>query len=170
MLLTVDNVAVLAVSRLQKVDSGQTLQRLLAISWQFDDSRVADHVPLMELYLHRAARWAKLLECTELWPFFDIALQIIPTVRAPAEAVMQLGSHLEAHDVPYVIRRTCVWCLHWSTISDAEQVMRLGLPDPYDPLVMMYEHGGWFTREHGYINIGMAGLYIGKNWRAYESL
>jgi hypothetical protein len=59
-----------------KTITDTALERILAIKWEPDDSRVNSHIALLREYLRRAVLWAKALDCTDEWPFFDVAAHI----------------------------------------------------------------------------------------------
>lgn len=75
------------------------------------------------------------------------------------EALRHHFAQLPFHQHPK-IKRTCEWYLHWA----ASKV----LPALYDPLIWMYERGGYFVSEHGFLNVEYAGFFVGS-WRKYLS-
>jgi len=144
----------------------EALSRVIAIDWQLDGySHVRSNVALLREYLRRAALWAKALKCTKEWPFFDIAAHIQPEVRANQSHIEALRDHFA--QLPFYqhpkIKRTCEWYLHWAALGTPFGV----LPAPYDPLIWMYERGGYFYSEHGFLNVEYAGFFVGS-WRKYD--
>lgn len=146
-----------------------TYQRLLAIDWQPNDSDIASHITLMQEYLRRSSLWAEALNCTDQWPFFDVANRIEPSARANSLIVDKLLNHLSQFKLPHRIKKTCEWSLNWAIISNTEQVSKFILDAPYEPLLVMYEHGGRFTTEHGFVDIAGAGFPIGT-WNNYVEM
>ena len=59
-------------------DKPEALRRLLAINWTPIEGGQKSHVALIREYLRRAALWAKSLQATEYWPFFDVANFLAP--------------------------------------------------------------------------------------------
>jgi hypothetical protein len=142
------------------------IERILAIGWQLNDSRAASHIALFREYLRRAALWVKALECTDEWPFFDVAAQINPSLRADEAKVESLKRHLTQFHLFRPIKRTCEWFVHWAVVRDTPEVTKFALPDPYEPLILMYERGGDFYTEHGFFNFSVGCFPIG-NWSQY---
>jgi hypothetical protein len=60
----------------------ESVHRLLSVDWNSFCEKDRSHVALVREYLRRTALWAKCLEATEAWPFFDVAGYIAPEVRA----------------------------------------------------------------------------------------
>src|SRR5579859_5827090 len=109
------------------------LDRMLAITWIVNDRRLKSHVALMREYLRRAALWAKCLQATEHWPFFDVASLIAPEVRAEQSVIDQLEAALNPALWP-TIKKTCIWQLHWETLKQLrpEAVAAYTLPEPFE--------------------------------------
>ena len=149
------------------VDRG--IERIKAINWELNDSRTASHIALFREYLRRASLWAKALGCTDEWPFFDVAAQIDPSLRADEAKVELLKRHLTQFRLFRPIKRTCEWFVHWAVVKDRPEVTKFALPDPYDPLILMYERGGDFYAEHGFFYFSVGSFPIG-NWSQYYSL
>jgi hypothetical protein len=126
----------------------------------------------MREYLRRAALWAKLLQATEHWPFFNVAGFVDPEVRAEPGVVKQLETALQPFSLWPAIKMTCIWYLHWQAFrrDRAEDVAGANLPDPFEPLIRFYERGGRFFTEHGFINIDVVGIPAQvRGWQAYDS-
>ncbi|MBW4496333.1 MAG: hypothetical protein KME26_25325 [Oscillatoria princeps RMCB-10] len=151
------------------VDSA--MERILAIKWEPDDSRASSHIALLREYLRRAALWAKALNCTDEWPFFDVAAHICPLQRAGDAKVEALGRHFS--EAPFyatgIIEKTCEWFLHWDAVKNRPEVTKFALPDPYEPLIIMYERGGIFSTEHGFFNFEVGGFPRGT-WSDHYQL
>lgn len=137
------------------------VSRLMQLSWGEDpDPRVV--VPLLRLYLRRAARWAIALGCEDAWPFFDIAARACPGVRAPENEVLALASHLRALLLPERVVQGCIWALHWEHVRRRDEVACVGLDDPFEPLLAIFELGGTFTTVHGWVDVGGAAFRLGR--------
>jgi hypothetical protein len=137
------------------------LRRLLAIDWQIDDRRTRSHVVLLREYLRRAATFAERLGCPDAWPFFDIAGELDPDVRAPDATLDALRGALALRPLHSKVVATCEWALHWAALEDADPARMRGLPAPYEPLLILYERSGRFTTEHGFFQVGLASLRRG---------
>jgi hypothetical protein len=143
-------------------------QRILAIDWQKNCLDSDFHVKLMAEYLRRSALWRNALQPSQTaQPLrFDIAACIDPTVRADSDLVEALLDHLNQFPISLVVKQVCEQALHWAAIRDTAQVQQFSLPDPYEPLLLLLEHNGIFSTEHGWIDVAGAGFQI-RNWRDY---
>ncbi|GAA0990119.1 hypothetical protein GCM10009551_048160 [Nocardiopsis tropica] len=134
--------------------------RIHAIDWDGDLEHTRSRVALMREYLRRSAVWTRALGAKG-WPFYDIAEFAAPGVRAADEVVEGvLGSPVIVEQYP-TVGKSCVWALHMAAARDAG-VSLPDLPDPFEPLIRMYERGGGFSLSTtGTIDIDAAGLYRG---------
>ena len=137
-----------------------TLARLLAIDW--DSPLAFDHRQsrprLMKEYLRRAALWARELDGGKPWPFFDIAELIAPDVHPPQELADQLEVLINERIGWPAVQTSCRAALRWAALLDSGHPIPSGLPDPYEPLLLMFERGGGFITEHGFIELDGASV------------
>ncbi|MEU1898034.1 hypothetical protein ABZ512_06620 [Nocardiopsis dassonvillei] len=135
--------------------------RIHAIDWDGDVEHTRSRVALMREYLRRSAVWTRALG-TRGWPFYDIAEFAAPGVRAADEVVEGVLESPVVIDQYPTVGRSCVWALHLAAARDAG-VPLPDLPDPFEPLIRMYERGGGFSLSTtGTIDIDTAGLYRGR--------
>jgi hypothetical protein len=146
--------------------ASETLSRLLAVDWTGETSFDHPHsrARLMREYLRRASWWAQLLHATEEWPFFDIAAHLAPQVHPPEE----LSSRLEAListgiGWPSVVD-TCRNALRWAAVLDAGVPIPGHLADPFDPPLWLFERGGSWTTESGFMELAGASVRL-RTWR-----
>lgn len=133
--------------------------RLLAVNWSERFAQRRSQVALMREYLRRSALWSRELN-SKGWPFFDIAADIDPKVRAEPSIVSGLKEGLPGGLYPMVVR-TCVWSLHFAALRDAG-IPIPDLPDPFEPLILMYERGNGFKLEGtGFIEVDFIGVRKG---------
>jgi hypothetical protein len=105
---------------------------------------------LMEEYLRRMLLWSTELKAVG-WPFFSIA-DCITTFND--EMISNLHTQLNQVQFPNtLIKMTCFWAVQWSYLKDTSQAKQFELPDPYDPLVAMYERGACFSREQNMVTV-----------------
>lgn len=137
-----------------------TLARLLAIDW--DSPLAFDHrqsrARLMKEYLRRAALWARELDGGKPWPFFDIAVLIAPDVQPSQGLADQLEALIDECIGWPAVQAICRAALRWAALLDSGHSIPVGLPDPYEPLLVMFERGGGFTTEHGFIELDGASV------------
>jgi hypothetical protein len=137
-----------------------TLVRLEAVDWKGDSGfeHRRSRVRLMAEYLRRAARWAQVLDAADEWPFFDIAAHVDPTVHVPAD---------QAKDLEALIYRGIGWpsvvtasraALRWAALLDVGTPLPPGLEDPYEPLLLIFDRGGGWTIEAGFIDVDGAAI------------
>lgn len=138
-----------------------TFHRLMRLSCQGDPEPRA-MVRLMREHLHLMARWASALGCEDAWPFFDVAAKVQPEARASAAEVTTLEQHLRSLHLPNRVVNACIWALHWDQVKALPAVASFALPDPFEPLLAMFEQGGRFTTEHGYVDVEGAAFRLGR--------
>lgn len=144
--------------------AAQALERLRSLHWSFDFDRERSYVALMKEYLRRMGLWADALQLTDTTPFFDVAAAVLPNMRAPQALVAALN--VQVHPPSPLVQVTCEWYLHWNFVCDRPEITCFQLPEPYEPLIRMYERHGSFRREHIYIDVGLTGIAM-PPWRVY---
>lgn len=112
--------------------------RVGSIEWNAKPSYRRSQARLVQEYLRRSALWARDLRA-EGWPFFDVALDVDPEVRAPEEVVARAMAGLPDFATFYV-SRTVEWSLHFAALTDAGAALP-DIPDPFAPLLRVYERG-----------------------------
>ena len=142
--------------------------RILSINWQQRNSFDRDlHPKLMAEYLRRAALWAKAISPAQPpSPFFDIAERISPTTRADLDLIEKLLHYLRQFPLNLQEQRVCERALHWSAINNTTEVKQFALPEPFEPLLVLFEQGGTFRTEHGWIDVDGTG-FSSTNWLEY---
>ncbi len=144
------------------------LDQLLNIPWQLDDNKVNSHVALFQEYLHRMSLWSKAINHPELWPFYDLSSYLYAPQKAKEYQIIQLKQHLTKFPLNRLVKHTCEWYLSWSFIAD-EMTKKYQLPDPFAPLILMYERGGTFYTEHGFFCVSVAS-FPNHGWEYYLNL
>ncbi|WBP86507.1 hypothetical protein [Kitasatospora cathayae] len=121
------------------------MDRLAAIDWTYPvghDVRAASRSRLMAEYLRRASLWAQVLGGPPRWPYFDIAGALAPEVRVDPEVAERLEEYIEKHVEFVSAEFVCRAAVRWATLRDTPGVQLPDLPDPFEPLILMYERGG----------------------------
>lgn len=132
--------------------------RFAAVEWLDDELRAPSRAALMSEYLRRAALWAQALDNRRLWPFFDIAKLIDSSVRADAELVRAVGTDILKRGGNYLDQRSAEYALHFAALPSTGR----DLPDPFEPLLELYERGGQFHQEAGLIYFSLMGVKVGS--------
>jgi hypothetical protein len=116
----------------------------------------------MKEYLRRAAFWAKATNAPG-FPFFDIAAAVNPQVRAEPSSVERVSAHLARHLQGVPVTRTCTHALHFAALVDAGAPLPPVPPDPFEPLLVMFERGGGFRVGGGtLIEVDTLGIRAGS--------
>jgi hypothetical protein len=143
----------------------QLCRRVGQIEWGQDDRAAALHVRLAREYLRRSALWAQRLARSGDWPFFDIAQAVDSGLRADADLLATAREALEANGASWWGQRICEWALHFAALPPDQG----GLPQPYEPLLVLFEKHGDFTTESSVMNLDYAiGLPFGT-WQEHLS-
>lgn len=126
----------------------QTLDRILAVDWAYNIDHEGSHLLLLQEHFRRMVINTKKLDPNRIFSIGDIAELIDPQARAPQESVKQLRDHLLNRTWPAFVR-TLEYALHWSVAryTDKGEVLK-DQPDPFKPILIMYERGGTFTFDH----------------------
>lgn len=119
------------------------MERIRRIDWDSDGNRTRSRAVLMREYLRRSALWSEELDATG-WPFFDVAAFVDPSVRAEQELIDTLSVDPNIFENGPLVRDTCLWSLHMEAVKSSG-VKLPGLPDMFEPLILMYERGGGFS-------------------------
>ncbi|MEU2675208.1 hypothetical protein ABZ622_41820 [Streptomyces sp. NPDC007164] len=127
------------------------LERLRSVDWYGDrdlaDSHSRSRALLMREYLRRAALWAQAYGAREEWPFFDVTEFVDPAFRLDPEVESELEDYL-AHNVGTPsTARTCRGAVRWAALRAWSKAALPELPDPYEPLLLMYGRGGGYSIE-----------------------
>jgi hypothetical protein len=129
------------------------VDRLTAIDWADyaagDKNAAASRTLLLREFLRRAALWVEYLSGSERWPFFDIAERVDSSVRADPGLLKRLDEFTNGKVPEFIARRMCRAAVHWTELRESIEVTLPDLPNPYEPLVVLYERGGVFFVENG---------------------
>jgi hypothetical protein len=142
--------------------------RLRAIDWEGHDLHTLSRVRLLREYLRRAAQWAEAFGCTDQWPCFDIAACVDPTVRADTDTARELREHLVSARAGWYAKQIGVWALHWAALKSSAADHLPNMEDPFEPIIVMYERGGDFYSEQGFLQVDARSLRR-KSWQEHLS-
>lgn len=122
-----------------------TSDRIKAIVWNVEwrrDEKLDWFVEKLREFFRRSALWRDKLENYggEYWPFFDVAEHVNPSIRADKDIWQDINQHLLSLNIGMETRMTCEWHLHWVALK-IYGGEKFDLPDPYEPLIEMYEAG-----------------------------
>ncbi|WP_189334786.1 hypothetical protein [Actinoplanes ianthinogenes] len=130
-------------------------ERIRAISWAQSMDHVYSRTLLMREFLRRAAVVVG-DSGPPGWPFCDLVAVVDPSVRADAALVAEVAGAVRGAGQFTPIPETCVAALHGARLA-AERAVPW--PDPFEPLLLMYERGGAFTfNGAGMIEVDLVGI------------
>ncbi|MFI6151162.1 hypothetical protein ACIBCA_00490 [Kitasatospora sp. NPDC051170] len=158
---------------LPRADSADAvIERLLRINWtnlEGHNAHAASMSKLMIEYLRRAALWAEALGGPPKWPVFDIAGVLAPDVHVDAELAERLEEFLASRVGGLTTENACRAAVRWATLRDTTGVQVPDLPDPFEPLILMYERGGEIVPDDSWaFNFGILRVQI-RPWREHLS-
>jgi hypothetical protein len=149
-----------------------TLSRIYSIKWRKvpNPSKLAfdAQVLLMLEFIRRQALWGRTLNIPETTRVpFDVAEYKEPTIRANPEILDKLHHHLSNfYTLSYSFNRhaqnICDLVLHWAALKDSGVSDMTEHPDPYEPLLHMFDNFGTFGITHEGINVGLT--FARTNW------
>ncbi|MFE5583704.1 hypothetical protein [Kitasatospora sp. NPDC056531] len=148
------------------------MKRLAAIDWSHPaghNAHAASRSRLMVEYLRRASLWAEVLGGPPRWPYFDIAGALAPEVRVDPELAERLEKYIEENVDGVSAGFVCRAAVRWTTLRDTPGVRLPDLPDPFEPLILLYERGGEILYDDSRaFNFGIHRIQI-KLWHEHLS-
>jgi hypothetical protein len=130
------------------------LERVLALNFHdlrhSNESQMSTHALLMKEYLRQMLLWKKALKI-EQWPFDSLARYFVKLSLLERNQILQ---QLQKVSFPNGhVAATCMAFILWSQIENRDDVQVYQLPNPYEPLIRMYELGCWFSKEQNMIDL-----------------
>lgn len=124
---------------------------------------------LMEEYFRRAALWLDAYGDTKYWPFLDLAAIVDPAVRADPAVIADIENFIDDASGSSYAMDSGAAAVQWAALTSTPGVQLRPLPDPFEPLLRLYERGGaGFRLTNGFIDFGMIMVPRG-NWRMHLS-
>ncbi|ATZ25232.1 hypothetical protein SLAV_16910 [Streptomyces lavendulae subsp. lavendulae] len=153
------------------------VQRISSIDWRAAEEGFehgTSSARLMREHLRRMAVWVRELQKaqpaapffdvaqSDRWPFFDLARYVEPSARPDSEPAAALGAFLSEHASSPLTGRTCRAALTWASLSPRSLAGFDGLPDPFEPLLLVFERSGAFWIENGFIDFVASRVRLGS--------
>jgi hypothetical protein len=129
----------------------QLITRLRGVVWEESLVHNGSRIALMREYLRRSALWAQALDRADAWPFFDIAAAAGRGALLDEALLDSVLDGLEGRGLRPLDPRIIRYMLDFTALPARPQ----DPPDPFEPLLMVYERGGSFSRAAGSIRIGV---------------
>ncbi|WP_051836439.1 hypothetical protein [Streptomyces sp. NRRL WC-3742] len=147
--------------------------RLKAIAWKAPGTAIKkgfSRAALMEEYFRRAALWLDAYGEPQMWPFFDLAEIVDPSVRVDPVLIEDIELFIDDACGSSYAMDSGAAAVQWAALTSAPGVQLPPLPDPFEPLLRLYERGGAsFQFANGFIDFGMIMVPRGR-WRGHLAL
>ncbi|MFE2272719.1 hypothetical protein ACFXB4_26225 [Streptomyces lavendulae] len=152
------------------------MQKISSIDWRAAEEGFehgGSSARLMREHLRRMAVWIRELQKArpapffdvaqcDRWPFFDLASYVEPSARPDSEAEAVLGAFLAGHASSPLTGRICRAALNWASLSPRSLAGFGDLPDPFEPLLLVFERSGAFWIENGFIDFVASRVRLGS--------
>ncbi|MCX4745566.1 hypothetical protein OG455_08520 [Kitasatospora sp. NBC_01287] len=145
------------------------IDRIKAVDWRAHNEALArsgSRAALMREYFRRAALWLEVHGEPKWWPFFDLAAVVDPSFRADPALTAEIEEYVDDTAGSAYATDISVAAVHWAALLDTAGHQLPDLPDPFEPLIRVYERGGVFRLENGFIDFGYAMVRRGP-WREH---
>ena len=129
-----------------------TLNRILSLDWQGGDpARTRSQLALFGEYLRRFGLWCKRLDWLDAHPVAsDLPGRLMPAAQAAPVNTTLMQQTLRTLGKTSVYERMLLTrVLNWAAVVESNAVRAYNLPDPYEPLLMFFERGGWLDKAEG---------------------
>lgn len=133
------------------------LERLRAYQWpkHGKGTHHASTLLLAREYYRRMLLWGRALNCQltgHQWAFFSVIREIGLGYEVDKKVYDEIS---DMRKISWLTRYTFLCILAWAAMNDSSEVKQFQLPNPYDPLLFMYDRGSQFYR-----GIGDAGVEL----------
>ena len=151
----------------------RTLNLILSVDWEYDMEHEGSNALLLQEHFRRMVINTKKLNPNLIFSTGDLADLVNPQIRAPEEAIQQVRDHVLDKTWPAFVR-TLEYALHWAVARYTPPAEPLkSLPDPYKPILIMYERGGTFTFDHKkdayLLSLDNSGVLVNKQaWQRWN--
>ncbi len=124
------------------------LEQILSIDWAYNPEHEGSHVLLLQEHFRRMVINTKRLNESNIFITGDLGDALNPQARAPEEHIQHLRQHLLNRTWPAFVH-VLEYALHWAVARYTPEAHVLkDHPDPYKPILVMYERGGTFAFDH----------------------
>lgn len=126
----------------------RTLELILSVDWAYNPEHEGSHVLLMQEHFRRMGINTKRFDSSNVFITGDLGASVNPDARAPEDYIKQLRAHLLDKTWPSFVH-VLEYALHWSVARyTTEAEILKDHPDPYKPILILYQRGGTFTFDH----------------------
>ncbi len=160
----------MAMSNIDEID--KSIKRLKKLDWEkgHDFEKQDSYKLLIREWLRRMTLWGKSLNATNKWPFINVVDKIfgegnIKDYSDPL--IVEMSSFLSAKGIGARAISVCIWYILWSEVKDRSEISQFNLPEPYEPVIVYFELGGWLRKEQNFLDFVMIDI---DNWKEYDLL
>ncbi|MBB5933925.1 hypothetical protein [Streptomyces zagrosensis] len=120
---------------------------------------------LMREYLRRMALWSEKLGEFADGPFADLAREVSPYAVVEEERVIErVVEQLAERGAQIRAQALCRASLRWAGLRARKPAGSSLLPDPFEPMLMLFERGGGFNVENGVADFGFLCVSL-RSWQ-----
>jgi len=148
----------------------KSIQRIKNIDWNrgYDYTKQDTYKLLIREWLRRMALWGKALGVTNKWPFINVVYEIFGEENILLDPFIdEISSFLWAARVNPFSIYVCVWYLYWSEAKNRREISQFNLPEPCEPIIILFELGGQLRKENRFLDFVMIDI---DNWKEYDLL
>ncbi|MBN8594403.1 MAG: hypothetical protein J0M33_21785 [Anaerolineae bacterium] len=131
------------------------LTRFMAVRPMGDPSNMKQVKAYMQEYLRLMVLWSNALHIRYA-PFTHLAVKINSSIAIDDDLKKAILENISTHTY---VRNTLIGYVLWEMLDKDEISKISSLPSPYEPLIRMYEAGGEFWIENGFLD-----LYDAAGW------
>ena len=146
----------------------KSIQRLMQVNWRLEYDYDKHDIYKLHIreWLRRMTLWGKALNATQKWPFISVADEIFGKPEVSEPVFDEIISFLLEHANTYTTL-TSIWYVRWSGVKNRKELTQFNLRDPYEPLILFLEIGGWLRKEQNFLDGVMITI---DNWQEYDLL
>lgn len=137
----------------------RALDRVARIKWAFDDRQTRTYLHHVKAFLERARSATAQLGAAGRYPFFDVCELAGLEARLPVDLEQRLADCEALHEIPrHHVPDVCRWYVRAAFLRDELEAVGIDGEAIYEPLMTLFDSGGDFTLDHGFIQVGIAGV------------
>jgi len=128
----------------------RAIVRLMRINWNPKPELFELHLELLREHFRRLSLVLVRVGSGQYWPGGCPVFDLLRSVDSLAEVddpriELCMTELTSTGNIIWPQLQTCRSYLRWTAASRVRDSVQRGLPEPYEPLLLMYENGGWFA-------------------------
>ncbi len=132
-----------------------------SIDWTVGDRHLISNTMLLLEHFHRLALWCNTLQKWSYWPSVDMFHLFNLTIDDETERD-EIHNQLALASSYLGYQAWLAWdkWFRWLLVQEYATKAYPHLPDPFAPLIRMYERGGTYYTQHGFVYVGRIGAKL----------